>query len=57
MNWNSNRPFISVPWVWITSMQTIGSGEIAEGDEFTLSPNYRYQGKVLYAGLQKISDF
>ncbi|MBN1790715.1 MAG: hypothetical protein JW830_09480 [Bacteroidales bacterium] len=26
-------------------IQTIGSGDIAETDEFTLSPNYRYQGK------------
>ncbi len=29
-----------------TAIQTIGSGEIVEEDEFTLSPNYRYHGKV-----------
>ena len=28
-----------------TSLQTIGTGEIALADDFTLSPNYKYQGK------------
>jgi hypothetical protein len=29
-----------------TSLQTIGTGEITSEDDFTLSPNYKYQGKV-----------
>jgi hypothetical protein len=40
-----------------TSRQSIGSGEIAEADNFTLSPNYRYQGKFYMKALQKLLTF
>ncbi len=40
-----------------TSRQTIGSGEIVESDEFTLSPNYRYQGKVFMQAAQQFLTF
>jgi hypothetical protein len=39
------------------SLQSIGSGEIAEADNFTLSPNYRYQGKFYMKAIQKLLTF
>jgi hypothetical protein len=40
-----------------TSRKTIGSGEIAEADQFTLSPNYRYQGKFYMQASNKLLTF
>jgi hypothetical protein len=40
-----------------TNRQTIGSGDIPESDEFTLSPNYRYQGKFYMQASQKFLTF
>ncbi len=40
-----------------TSRQSIGSGEIAETDNFTLSPNFRYQGKFYMKASQKLLTF
>jgi hypothetical protein len=37
--------------------QSIGSGQIAESDKFTLSPNYRYQGKFYMQASQKNLTF
>jgi hypothetical protein len=37
--------------------QTIGSGEIAEQDDFTLSPNYKYQGKFYMQAAEKFMTF
>jgi len=37
--------------------QSIGSGEIAEADNFTLSPNYRFQGKFYMQASQKYLTF
>jgi hypothetical protein len=40
-----------------TGKQTIGSGEIVESDEFTLSPNYRFQGKVFMQAARQFLTF
>ena len=40
-----------------TSLQTIASGEILEPDDFTLSPNFAYQGKVFLNADQKFLTF
>ena len=39
------------------NLQTIGSGDIAATDEFTLSPNYRYQGKFYMQAASKFLTF
>jgi hypothetical protein len=39
------------------SLHTIGSGEIAEQDDFTLSPNYKYQGKFYMQAAEKFLTF
>jgi hypothetical protein len=38
-------------------LQTIGSGDIALQDEFTLSPNYKYQGKFYMQANEKYLTF
>jgi hypothetical protein len=40
-----------------TSRQSIGSGEVAETDNFTLSPNYRYQGRFYMKANRKLLTF
>jgi hypothetical protein len=40
-----------------TSKQTIGSGEIAATDEFTLSPNFLYQGRFYMQASNKLLTF
>jgi hypothetical protein len=37
--------------------QSIGSGEVAASDNFTLSPNYRFQGKFYMQASQKFLTF
>lgn len=39
------------------NLQTIATGEIAESDEFTLSPDFRYQGKVSLQAAQPFLTF
>ncbi len=39
------------------SLQTIGSGEVSEADEFTLSPNYRYRGKFYLEASKRLLTF
>jgi hypothetical protein len=39
------------------NLKTIGTGEIAETDQFTLSPNYKYQGKVYMQASNKLMTF
>ena len=39
------------------NIQSIGSGEIAEQDDFTLSPNYQYQGKFYMQAAEKFMTF
>jgi hypothetical protein len=39
------------------NLKTIGSGDIAEADQFTLSPNYRYQGKFYMQDAEKLLTF
>ncbi len=40
-----------------TNFQTIGTGEISEIDQFTLSPNYKYQGKFYMQAATKDLTF
>jgi len=40
-----------------TNNQTIGSGEITEVEQFTLSPNYRFQGKFYMQSALKFLTF
>jgi hypothetical protein len=40
-----------------TTKQTIASGEIVEPDDFTLSPAFKYQGKVQLTASHKYMDF
>ena len=40
-----------------TNKQTFGSGEIAAADEFTLSPNFSYQGKFYMQASRKFLTF
>ena len=40
-----------------SSIQTTASGDILEQNEFTLSPNYAYQGKVFLHASQKLLTF
>ena len=40
-----------------SGLQTIASGEILEQNDFTLSPNYAYQGKVFLHASQKLLTF
>jgi hypothetical protein len=39
------------------NLQTIGSGEIAESEDFTLSPNYKYKGKFYMQAAEKYLTF
>jgi hypothetical protein len=39
------------------NIQTIGTGEIQSEDDFTLSPNYRYQGKVFLEASSQFLTF
>lgn len=39
------------------NLQTIGSGDIVPEDEFTLSPNYKYQGKFYMEAKEKYLTF
>jgi hypothetical protein len=39
------------------NLQSIGSGEIFEADQFTLSPNYRYRGKFYMTASSKYLTF
>jgi len=39
------------------SIQTIARGEIAETDQFTLSPNYAYQGRVMLNARDRLLNF
>jgi hypothetical protein len=39
------------------NLQTIGTGNIAESDDFTLGPNYRYQGRVFLEASEKLLTF
>jgi hypothetical protein len=39
------------------NVQTIGSGDIILQDDFTLSPNYRYQGKVFMEAARQFLTF
>jgi len=39
------------------NLQTIGSGELTEQDDFTLSPNYRYRGKVFMEAAKQFLTF
>ena len=40
-----------------TAYRTIANGNIPEPNDFTLSPNYRYQGKVHLFADQKLLTF